>query len=199
MNFKKTKLNNMKLFKLTCVSIFVLMTLCVSCNSNPYPAYVQSNQQYQVITDPLSGQQQVVYSRSGMQYVVPYNQFMEWYNYGGYGYVSSMYNQSPNYFRSYNSDNYQKWKSSSFRDTYRGPARTYSNSYNNNNSYNKTSPGTFNNTSNGSSFGTSNKRSNSNSSFGSSKSSNSNSSFGSSRSNSSKSSSSSFGSRSKRS
>jgi len=120
------------------IALIALVVALVSCNPNPQvvyqtaPApvvqqqYAPSNQSYQVITDPYSGAQQVVYTMNGLQYVIAYATFMHWYNYGGYGYVNSMYRSSPSYFGSYNYNRYRSWRTSTFRDTYRGPSRTYS-------------------------------------------------------------------------
>ena len=123
------------------IALIALVVALASCNPNPQVVYTQtapapvvqqqyvpSNQSYQVITDPYTGAQQVVYSMNGLQYVIAYATFMHWYNYGGYGYINSMYRTSPSYFGSYNYSRYRSWKSSTFRDTYRGPSRTYSNS-----------------------------------------------------------------------
>lgn len=121
------------------IALIALVVTLASCNPNPQVVYTQqapivqqqyvpSNQSYQVIADPNTGAQQVVYSMNGLQYVIAYATFMNWYNYGGYGYVNSMYRSSPSYFGSYNYNRYRGWRSSSFRDTYRGPARTYSSS-----------------------------------------------------------------------
>lgn len=117
----------------------IALVVLASCNPNPQVVYTQpapvvqqqyvpSNQSYQVISDPYSGAQQVVYTMNGLQYIIAYATFMNWYNYGGYGYVNSMYRSSPSYFSSYNYSRYRGWKSSTFRDTYRGPARTYTTS-----------------------------------------------------------------------
>ena len=109
------------------ITLIALVVTLVSCNPNPQVVYTQqvpivqqpvavqqqyvpSNQNYQVITDPYSGAQQVVYSMNGLQYVIAYATFMNWYNYGGYGYVNSMYRSSPSYFGSYNYNRYRGWR-----------------------------------------------------------------------------------------
>lgn len=134
------------------------LLIITSCGGYQQPNYVQSSQPYQVMTNPITGQQQVLYSMSGTQYIIPYLTFMGWYNMGGYGYVNSMYNSNRTYFGSYNRSSYNGWRSSSFRDTYKGPAKTYSNT----NSYSKPNPSS-------NSFGTSSRQTSSGSSFGSSK------------------------------
>lgn len=163
------------------ITLIALVVTLVSCNPNPQVVYTQqvpivqqpvavqqqyvpSNQNYQVITDPYSGAQQVVYSMNGLQYVIAYATFMNWYNYGGYGYVNSMYRSSPSYFGSYNYNRYRGWRSSSFRDTYRGPSRTYSSSPMRTTT---TTSSTNRINSSGSSFGTPRTRTTTGSSFGS--------------------------------
>ena len=192
---------------------FIALVLClVSFNTRPTVVYTQpqpvvtqpiaqtlvADPDYQVIQDPYSGAQQVVYTMNGLQYVIAYATFMNWYHYGGYGYVNSMYASHRNYFNTYSSSRYRSWKSSSFRNTYRGPSRTYTSSSTMRSSYSRPSVRTT-----SSSFGrpstTISRPSSSSSSFGSRSSSSSysrpSSSFGSS---SRSSSSSSFGSRSGR-
>ena len=162
------------------IALIALVVALVSCNPNPQVVYTQqpiiqqpmavqqqyapSNQNYQVIADPNTGTQQVVYSMNGLQYVIAYATFMNWYNYGGYGYVNSMYRSSPSYFGSYNYNRYRSWKSSSFRDTYRGPARTYSSSPMRTTT---TTSSNIRNTPTGSSFGSPRATTTTGSSFGS--------------------------------
>lgn len=108
---------------------FIVVAFClVSCYSTPtvYTRPVVTQQvvtqpvvaqqvvaepDYQVIQDPYSRAQQVVYTMNGLQYVIAYATFMNWYHYGGYGYVNSMYASHRTYFNSYSPSRYRSWKS----------------------------------------------------------------------------------------
>ena len=119
----------------------VATTLISSCTQPQYvqpmpmaqqQEYIQQPQQvyvpqqnYQVIVDPVSGTQNVVYSMNGIQYVIAYAMFMNWYHMGGYGYVNRMYGSNRSYFNSYQPSRYRSWKSSSFRDTYQPRSSNY--------------------------------------------------------------------------
>lgn len=190
-----------------------LVLFLVSCDSRPRVVYapvgtapivqplvaepiaqpVVAQPDYQVIQDPYTGARQVIYTMNGLQYVIAYATFMNWYHYGGYGYVNSMYSSHRNYFNSYSSNRYRGWKSSTFRNTYNGPSRTqsrpstsvrpsaYTNSSNRNTSSSFGKPTISRPTSSSSSFGSrssSSSYSRPSSSFGGSSSRSSSSSFG---------------------
>ncbi|MEO6304512.1 MAG: hypothetical protein ABIP51_15235 [Bacteroidia bacterium] len=115
-----------KISKLLLVGMSILALN--SCGNQPQyvqqPVVVQqqpvytAGADYQVIQDPSTGIQNVVYTMNGLQYIIAYSTFMNWYGQGGYGYVNQMYNSNRSYFNTYTPSRYRSWKTSTFRDTY---------------------------------------------------------------------------------